>query len=400
MQNDHTSSEEIRNTLGIDKESKSYKKWWVILTIIVLLAAASAIYFLVLNKKTDNVKYITSKVEKKDLVVKVSATGNIEPTNTVDVGIEVSGTITHLYADFNDKVKKGEVLARIDTTKLESRVKNSQAALLVAKANLTERKISVKDKKNELERGQKTYRSTKGKYPSDKELDALKNDYDRALAAYKASEASVNQANAQLKSDEDDLKKAVVRSPINGIVLDKKVEVGQSVASSLQVPVLFTLAEDLSKMQVVLSVDEADIGKVHEGQGVVFSVDAYPEREFKGSVVQVRYNSIIVSGVVTYSTVVNVDNSLMLLRPGMTANADIITRVIKDTLQVPNSALRFSLKDEDKKKKKGESVWVLQEGTPKKVRVKAAQSDGISTSVSSDELKVGMQVITNTQKEK
>ena len=336
----------------------------------------------------------------RDLVVTVSATGNIEPTNTVDVGIEVSGTIINLYADFNQHVEKGDILARLDTTKLESRVKNSEASLLVAKANLSERKISVKDTKNELQRGRTTYKSTHGKYPSDKDLDALQNNYDRAIANYNASEAGVTQAYAQLKSDEDDLKKAVVRSPINGVVLDRKVEVGQSVVSSMQIPVLFTLAEDLSKMQVILSVDEADIGQVHEGQNVEFLVDAYPEQTFKGIITQVRFNSVIVGGVVTYSTVVEVDNSLLLLRPGMTASAEIITKVIENTFVVSNAVLRFSLKGQADDKLKGKQIWILQNNLPQNISVTSAQSDGIFTAVSGDNLKEGMQVIVNTQKEK
>lgn len=191
-----------------------------------------------------------------------------------------------------------------------------------------------------------------------------------------------------------------MRSPINGVVLDRKVEVGQSVVSSMQIPVLFTLAEDLSKMQVILSVDEADIGQVHEGQNVEFLVDAYPEQTFKGIITQVRFNSVIVGGVVTYSTVVEVDNSLLLLRPGMTASAEIITKVIENTFVVSNAVLRFSLKGQADDKLKGKQIWILQNNLPQNISVTSAQSDGIFTAVSGDNLKEGMQVIVNTQKEK
>lgn len=399
MTNNQVNSDDIKNKLGLEN-TETHRKKWVLYVIIILLLTAATAYFIVTNKKSEKVKYVTHMLQMRDLVVTVSATGNIEPTNTVDVGIEVSGTIIKLYADFNQHVKKGDILARLDTTKLESRVKNSEASLLVAKANLSERKISVKDTKNELQRGRTTYKSTHGKYPSDKDLDALQNNYDRAIANYNASEAGVTQAYAQLKSDEDDLKKAVVRSPINGVVLDRKVEVGQSVVSSMQIPVLFTLAEDLSKMQVILSVDEADIGQVHEGQNVEFLVDAYPEQTFKGIITQVRFNSVIVGGVVTYSTVVEVDNSLLLLRPGMTASAEIITKVIENTFVVSNAVLRFSLKGQADDKLKGKQIWILQNNLPQNISVTSAQSDGIFTAVSGDNLKEGMQVIVNTQKEK
>lgn len=399
MTNNQVNSDDIKNKLGLEN-TETHRKKWVLYVIIILLLTAATAYVIVTNKKSEKVKYVTHKLQMRDLVVTVSATGNIEPTNTVDVGIEVSGTIIKLYADFNQHVKKGDILARLDTTKLESRVKNSEASLLVAKANLSERKISVKDTKNELQRGRTTYKSTHGKYPSDKDLDALQNNYDRAIANYNASEAGVTQAYAQLKSDEDDLKKAVVRSPINGVVLDRKVEVGQSVVSSMQIPVLFTLAEDLSKMQVILSVDEADIGQVHEGQNVEFLVDAYPEQTFKGIITQVRFNSVIVGGVVTYSTVVEVDNSLLLLRPGMTAGAEIITKVIENTFVVSNAVLRFSLKGQADDKLKGKQIWILQNNLPQNISVTSAQSDGIFTAVSGDNLKEGMQVIVNTQKEK
>ncbi len=399
MKNNQTSSSDIKHKLGLEG-ADTHKISWIWYGLIVIIIVSVAAYFVFFNKSSKSVKYITQKIEKKDLVVKVSSTGNIEPTNTVDVGIEVSGTIAQVNADFNQHVAKGDILARIDTTKLESRVKNAQAALLVAKANLSERKVSLNDTKNELERGKKTLLSTNGKYPSDKELDSLQSNYDRAVATYHAAQGGVIQAKAQLKSDEDDLKKAVVKSPINGIVLDRKIEVGQSVVSSMQIPVLFTLAEDLSKMQVLLSVDEADIGEVHEGQKVEFSVDAYPEHIFKGLIIQVRYNSVIVSGVVTYATVVEVDNSLLLLRPGMTATAEIITIVVKDTFVVPNSALRFVLEGKSEEKPKDKQIWILQNGIPKSISIESKQTDGIVTSVLGDNLKEGMEVIVNTLKEK
>lgn len=398
MQNNQISSEDIKKKL--DVEGSGERRHLGLYIALLLLLSISVSYFVMSSNKSENVKYITAKVQMKDLVIKVSATGNIEPTNTVDVGIEVSGTITDVYADFNQHVKKGDVLARLDTSKLEYRVKRSQAALLVAKANLTERKVIMEDAKHERERGKETFKSTNGSYPSAKDMDALVHNYDRAKASYNAAKANVTQVDAQLKSDADDLKKALVRSPIDGIVLDRKIEVGQSVVSSMQIPVLFTLAEDLSKMQVVLSVDEADIGQVKEGQKVVFLVDTYQDKVFHGTIIQVRFNSVIVSGVVTYETVVDVNNSQLLLRPGMTANAEIITDVLKDTLVVPNAALRFSIEGQTDTKADGKHIWILEDNIPKSISVTSTQSDGIVTSVSADNLKEGMEVIINKEKEK
>lgn len=398
MQNNHIANSDMKEKLGLQGKD-THKTSWIWYGVVLLLLLGVAAYFLLFHKKNENIKYITQKIEKRDLVVKVSATGNMEPTNTVDVGIEVSGTIAEVNADFNQHVKRGDVLARIDTTKLESRVKNAEAALLVAHANLNEKKVSLKESKNELERGKKTLKATQGKYPSDKELYALQSNYDRAIANHQAAQGGVIQAKAQLKSDEDDLKKAVVKSPIKGVVLDRKVEVGQSVVSSMQIPVLFTLAEDLSKMQVLLSVDEADIGEVYEGQKVEFVVDAYPEHLFEGLLVQVRFNSVIVSGVVTYATVVEVENTLLLLRPGMTATAEIITQVVENTFVVPNAALRFVLEGKKEEKPQIKQIWILQNGTPKSVSIESRQTDGIVTSVSGEALKEGMEVIVNTLKE-
>jgi HlyD family secretion protein len=397
MTKNETQANEMRKTLEIEapKKSKRSRVWYALLILLVLGGSA---YFMMFQKNHKEVKYITQSIKKTDLVVSVSATGNIEPTNTVDVGIEVSGTILNVYADFNQHVKKGEVLVRLDTTKLESKVVNARAALLVAKANLSERKVAVDDAKNELERGKKMYDSTGKNYPSDKEMDALKNASAKALASYKASQAAVTQADAQLKSNEDDLTKALVKSPINGIVLDRKVEAGQSVVAAMTIPILFTLAEDLSKMKVVLGVDEADIGQVKEGQKVEFSVDAYPEKTFHGVIRQVRFNSVILNGVVTYETVVEVNNEELLLRPGMTATAEIITDVIESTFVVPNAALRFSM--ENNESTKGDKIWILQNNIPKAVAVKVSKSNGIVTSVSADGLGEDMQVVINKEVKK
>ena len=228
---------------------------------------------------------------------------------------------------------------------------------------------------------------------------------DRAKALHDAAVAQTKQASAELAANEDNLHKAIVVSPINGIVLERKVEPGQTVAATMQTPILFKMAEDLTKMRVILSVDEADIGEVREGQKVQFTVDAYADKKFSGTITQVRLNSEIINGVVTYDAVVEVDNSNLLLRPGMTVSASITTGVLQNVLCVPNAALRFTPQDGKKQseKKAKESaqtshVWILQENKPLKVALKGGKSDGAFTVVSESTLKVGDSVIIGINK--
>lgn len=379
---------------------------------VVLAAAALAGYFLWMKTggAQQRVSYITQPVKLGAMVVTVSATGNLEPTNTVKVGIEVSGTIKEVLVDYNDKVTVGQVLARLDTVKLASKVKSSKAAYLAAKAVLAEAEVSLEDVKNEFGRLETMFEATEGNFPSDKELDAARFAYRRSVASLEAARAQVEQAKAAWQSDEDDLRKAVIVSPMNGIVLDRLVDPGQTVAATLQTPELFTLAEDLTRMEVVVSVDEADVGAVKEGQEVTFTVDAYPERTFGGKVTQVRLNSVIVDGVVTYEAVVTVDNSEGLLRPGMTATADIVTRRVDDVLMVPNAALRYEpvvktaprtifsgppgrREQTENHQENGSVVWVLRANVPVRVPVKTGDTDGMMRIILGDGVQSGDEVI-------
>ncbi|MBU1667371.1 efflux RND transporter periplasmic adaptor subunit [bacterium] len=410
MQNKERSSKEsIEQTLASAKKKSSF---WKYLVFLVILLAIGAFFFLQPNEGKNQIGYKTVNPEKKDLISTVSATGNLEPTNSIDIGIEVSGTMEEVLVNYNDEVHKGEVLARLETTKLKSKVNSAKASLEVAQANLEQSLVSRSDAKRELDRVQKLFKSTGGNYPSRKEVDGAKVLYRKSQAAYKASLAQVNQAKASLKLSEDDLTKAVVISPIDGIVLDKAIEAGQSVVAAMSIPTLFTLAKDLKQMEVVVSVDEADVGQVKNGQKVNFTVDAYPNKRFEGVINQVRMNSQIVNGVVTYETVVTVDNSELLLRPGMTVSADITTKVVKDALLVPNAALRFTptVKQEATKrsfvlfgprgmKKKsdlsmsGKQLWVLEQGKAKAIEVDFGESDGLNTIVLSDAITTDMKVI-------
>ncbi|HLD23576.1 MAG TPA: efflux RND transporter periplasmic adaptor subunit, partial [Sulfuricurvum sp.] len=317
-------TDSIEQTLGLNTQKKSSLIKYLISGIILMLLIGSG-WFWINNAAKSKTLYMTASAETKALTTTVSATGNLEPTNTIDVGIEVSGTITDVLVDYNDHVKTGQLMARLDTTKLSSALTSSKAALLRYQANISAAKAALSNAKNEHERVHKMYTSTGGNYPSKKEVDEADNALLSAKAGLDAAIAQSAQANAELETHQDNLRKANVVSPVDGIVLERKVEMGQTVVASMQTPVLFTMAKSLDIMKVIVSVDEADIGEVKENQSVTFTVDAYPNQYFKGLITQLRLNSQMVNGVVTYDAVVEVPNKDLNLRPGMTATAQIIT---------------------------------------------------------------------------
>jgi HlyD family secretion protein len=310
----------------------------------------------------------------------VSATGNLEPTNQVDVGSELSGIIETVEVGHNDQVTVGRMLARLDTDKLDAQVLQSKAALESAKAQVLQAQATLKEKKLELERLKKAYELSGGKVPSHYDLDAAEAALARAQADEAGAKAQVAKAQASLKAEETDLAKTVIRSPINGIVLSRDVEPGQTVAASLQAPVLFTLAEDLTQMELHVDVDEADVGQVKEGQEAAFTVDAYPEMTFPARITQVRYSPQDTGGVVTYETVLKVDNSKLLLRPGMTATAEITVQKVTNGLLVPNAALRFTppARNEVKEEKQPDSGTVMSKLMPRPRRPQKTSSDNRS----------------------
>lgn len=334
---------DITETLGIDRSSgrKTDLKRWIGRGVLILIVGI-VLAFLVTRDKAESVQYKTEAAERGDLTIIVSATGNLEPTNQVDVGSELSGIIRSVEVDYNDHVTVGQVLARLDTAKLEAEVRKSKASLEAAKAQVLQAQATVKEKRIEFERMKKVHSLSGGKIPAQQDMDAAEAELDRARANESSARAQVSQEQATLESDETNLTKAVIRSPINGIVLVRDVEPGQTVAASLQAPVLFTLAEDLTKMELHVDIDEADVGDVKDGQAAVFTVDAYPGRTFPARISQVRYGSEETDGVVTYKAILTVDNAEQLLRPGMTATADITVRKISDALLAPNGALRFT----------------------------------------------------------
>lgn len=394
--------EAIEKTVTKGVKSSSKKYIWI--TFLFLLIFGSTVYYKFYSK-TSVVSYLSTPLELKDITTTVSATGNLEPTNSVDVGIEVSGTIREVLVDYNTHVKVSQVMARLDTTRLNSAVQSSRAALARYKANVAEARASVIYAQGEFDRVDKMYSATSGNYPSAREVDEAKANMDRAKAAYDATVAQTIQASAELAANEDNLRKAIVLSPIDGIVLQRMVEPGQTVTATMQTPILFKMAEDLTKMRVILSIDEADIGEVKEQQNVLFSVDAYSDKKFRGTITQLRLNSEIINGVVTYDAVVEVDNQDLLLRPGMTVSALITTAVLDNVLSVPNTALRFTPQEyengSEKKAKESSKishVWILKDDKPHKIELKAGKSDGSSTVILSSELKVGDSVIVGVKK--
>ncbi len=349
---------DIANTLGIGRRRSALSRLLRFAFLIALVAGVAAIVVpRFRNSSADTTHYTTQPVKRGDLLVTVSATGTLEPIKKVDVGIEVSGTVKNVAVDYNDVVKVGQVLAELDTSKLEAQMLQSDAALNAAKAKLLQTQATVLEAQAQMARLEEMRRLSGGKMPSQLEIDTQKATLARSHADEASAKASVAQAQATLDANKSDLAKAVVHSPINGVVLTRSVEPGQTVAAMFQSPVLFTLAEDLTQMELQVDVDEADVGQVKQDQDATFTVDAYPDQVFSARTTQVRYGSQTVDGVVTYKAVLKVDNSNLALRPGMTATASITVNKRENALLIPNAALRFKPPQVQEKKAGGGSLF-------------------------------------------
>jgi HlyD family secretion protein len=366
--------------------------------LIAALAAAalgSAGYFYFVKSNGKVPPYRTVKVEKGDLSDTVSATGNINAVTTVQVGSQVSGTIQQILADFNSRVRKGQVIAKIDPQIFEATVVQSKGNVQNAAAVLEKAKIVTADALRTLRRNQELI---KNGYVAQADVDAAETAYDSAVSQQKSAEAQLEQAKGALSVAETNLRYTTITSPVDGIVISRNVDVGQTVAASFQTPTLFTIAQDLTKMQIDTNVDESDIGRTKSGQEATFTVDAYPGKSFSGVVIQVRNSPIITQNVVTYDVVIQVDNKDLSLKPGMTANVSIRIRDFKDVLKIPNAALRY--RPSEKKKAEGEKeppgarVYVVgKDGKPEAVPIKPGISDGTHTQLAEGNLKAGDAVI-------
>lgn len=413
---------DIRETLGLDKPSKhhkSFNKYFWFTGIIVIITILS--WQFLANGQSQTTQYKTTNVSKGSLNITVTATGTLQPVNQVEVGSEISGTIKTVLVDFNDYVEKDQILARMNTDQLEAKVSQARASLDSAKAQVKQIEATIVETQKALTR----YRQlVKKDLYSIQELDVSQASYDRAVANLASAKALVAQSQAALNAELTTLAKATIHSPIDGIVLIRDVEPGQTMAASFQTPVMFTLAENLTQMELHVDVDEADVGQISVGQKALFTVDAYANRNFPATITDVHFASQTIDGVVTYETVLRVDNSDLLLRPGMTATADILVKQINDSLLVPNAALRFKPSNEETQssnnggfmksimprppsisKTKVESndtdnlqqhVWTLRDNQPIAINVTTGSTNGINTEIISGDLKADMPLIIDT----
>lgn len=361
------------------------------LIYIIALLVIVGISYKLLNRSTGGTVYKTQKIENGDIMESITASGTINPLSTVSVGSQASGRIAEIYVDYNSVVKKGQLLALIDQENAKATVQQREAALEIAKAQVAVEENNIKYYKKALNRISKLNAS---KYSTEKDLEAAERDYDNSVAQLALEQAQVKQAQASLDSAKTELSYTEIKAPVDGIVISKAVEVGQTVAASFETPEIFSVAEDLTKMQIEASVVEADIAKVKEGQKVRFTVDSYADDYFYGVVTQVRNEATTTSNVVTYTVVIGIDNTEMKLKPGMTANVEIITAEEKDVMLVPNQALRFYIDDSDNAKRyKDRGVWIMKNGKPERVTVKIGVSDDDNTQILESSLKIGDAVI-------
>ena len=361
----------------------------------IALLAIFCIGYKMLNRSAGGTVYKTQKIENGDIMESITASGTINPLSTVSVGSQASGRIAEIYVDYNSVVKKGQLLALIDQENAKATVQQREAALEIAKAQVTVEENNIKYYKKALNRISKLNAS---KYSTEKDLEAAERDYDNSVAQLALEQAQVKQAQASLNSAQTELSYTEIKAPVDGIVISKAVEVGQTVAASFETPELFSVAEDLTKMQIEASVVEADIAKVKEGQKVRFIVDSYSDDYFYGTVTQVRNEATTTSNVVTYTVVIGIDNTDMKLKPGMTANVEIITAEEKGVMLVPNQALRFYIDDSDTAKRyKDRGVWIIKNGHPERVTVKIGVSDDDNTQILESTLKIGDEVIVSKE---
>lgn len=422
-----TSTRSILNTINPKKNYKKIFLVWGIISVVVAILIALIYWW---NTREPSISYQTQKAFIGDISSTISANGTLSPTNEVSIGSVISGIVLEVLVDVNDKVKKGQILAKIDSESIEQDLYRYQAQLESAKAQLKSAQVTLQEKQWQYKQYQNLYQKTKGKTPSILELETAKTAYNEALSNVEIRKASIKEIETSIRSTQVDLRNSKITSPIDGVVLQRSIEVGQSVAASFQAPEFFIIAESLEEMELNASISEADIGKVKVGQSVEFSVDSYPAKTFKAEVDRVNYgasntssstassSTTTSSGIVSYEARIYVNNKDLLLRPGMSATADIEVASAKNAILVPSSALYFTPKIQEVAPKKSPfnpfvqmrpkrqrqvvannegktmgSVWILENGTPKKIEVETGISDGQSTQILGDSIKPDMLVI-------
>ncbi|PWC31792.1 efflux RND transporter periplasmic adaptor subunit [Azospirillum sp. TSO22-1] len=392
------------------------RRLWIVAPAL-LLAAAGAVAYGLSGRPSDGIAYLTEPAARGDLHVIVTATGSVQPTSQVEISSELSGTIRRVHVDFNSTVAAGQVIAELDTDKFKASVDSSRAKRDAAVARVAQAEVTLDETARDYERKKALAGTSAG---NRHDFDAARAAYNRAVTGLASAKAEVLSTEADLTLNESNLAKTRITAPVNGVVLKRNVDPGQTVAASLQAPVLFTIAEDLRQMEVQVNVDEADVGKVREGQSATFSVDAYPERRFPARIRELRYAPETVQGVVTYKAVLTVDNAELLLRPGMTATAEIGVQDVTGALLVPNAALRFTppasepqqsasllrrllpgppqFRAPSRQETAGpaRAVWVLRDGAPAAVPVRVGASDGKRTEIQQGDLADGQPVIVDS----
>lgn len=371
------------------------EKWNVNLNkkqIITVITAVISIVFVFgfFSKKT--VRYITKPVTQETITQYVEASGTIKPINTIEVGTQVSGTVAKIYVDYNSVVKKGDLLAELDPSLFQANVDQSTAKLNNAQASYSKANSTLNYKKNNYLRYKHLYDKN---YVSKDEVELAYANYQQALAEVAAAKAEVNASQAALNNNLTNLGYSKITSPVDGTVILRAVDVGQTVAASFNTPTLFEVAKDLTQMQIETSVSEADIGKIKVGQKASYTLDGYQDRKFEGEVTQVRLASTTTNNVVTYTVIISVDNSEGLVIPGMSANVSIVTSSVKDALCVPVQALKFTPDTAGKKYEK-QGVWIQTKTGLKRYDITLGASDDNKTQIISDEIKVGDKVVVGT----
>ncbi|MCJ7580318.1 MAG: efflux RND transporter periplasmic adaptor subunit [Candidatus Aminicenantes bacterium] len=366
------------------------KKKFVLGSILILTAAGVVLGFtLFRNDKNMTSLYKTETLERGQVESLVITTGTLNPVMQVDVGSQVSGIIKDIFVDFNSFVEKGQVLAKLDQSAFLTKLNQEKANYASAEASLEKARTILENLQKKNDRYAELF--TKD-LVSFEDMETIETQYFNAQSDLKSTEAKLSQAKSQLEASQVDLTYTVIKSPVDGVVIDRRVNVGQTVAASMQTPVLFQIAQDLSQMQVECSIDEADIGSVKEGQDVRFSVDAYPDESFVGTISQVRYSPVITQNVVTYTTIVDVANPDLNLLPGMTATVSIIVEQAKNVLLIPNAALRYSPQFSEKNPQR---IWILDEtSTLKSIIVKIGVTDNSYSELLEGMLTEGQVIVT------
>ncbi len=359
------------------------KKQYLVIALIILAIVLS---FCMFNSK--KVKYVTKPVTIETITETVEASGTIKPINTIAVGTQVSGTVAGIYVDFNSVVKKGDLLAELDPSLFQSNVDQSTAKLNNAKASLSRATASLNYKKNNYQRYKNLYAKN---YVSKDEVELAYANYQQALAEVASATAEVNASQATLNNNLTNLRYSKITSPVDGTVISRAVDVGQTVAASFNTPTLFEVAKDLTQMQIETSVSEADIGKIKVGQLAKYTLDGYQDKTFEGTVTQVRLASTTTNNVVTYTVIVSVDNTEGFVIPGMTANVSIITSNVENALCVPNQALKFSPADNNKKYDK-QGIWIQTRTGLERFDVELGAFDDTKTQIISKGVNIGDKV--------